>query len=100
MDTYVFFKEIRMTDQQKIRPLIQEAIYSVQADSIGDALNVIGYGGYAYLFKEHQYWMTHTYNENFDTWDISIKHSSWLMDTEECEEFMKGEKAYALGCRR
>ena len=84
---------------QSTRPAIQEAIYSVEADSIGEALDAIGYGGWV-DYGAHHYWMTYTYNKNFGTWDIAIKHTSWFSDTEEYEAYMGGEKAYALGSRQ
>lgn len=79
--------------------VIQEAIYSVEADTIGEALDAIGYERFV-DYGAHQHWMTHTYNENFGTWDIAIKHSSWIMETEELEMFLAGYGAYSLGSQR
>ncbi len=79
--------------------LIQEAIYSVEAETIGEALDAIGYERFV-DYGAHQHWMTYTYNENFETYDISIKHSSWITDTSDCEAFLARDGAYALGSRR
>jgi len=90
--------EAKLIEKTK-RGLIQEAIYSVEAETIGEALDAIGYERFV-DYGAHRHWMTHSYNENFGTWDIAIKHSSWITDTSDCEMSIEGEGAYALGSRR